>query len=401
MGDWLQFEEGSRSYRVAGLEALRSDLIRASGELARLIHDRYRSCGEVLSHFYGRPAREFAARANAMLAAMVDLDGALTEAARLLGRFPEDRMLLARVPELGRSRGAKPPRVEPPPAAGHRVGIDVDAVRRYVATAGGAEDRLDWLARQAGLDGVEAMEARRPGRGGLLGPVPLPWWPLTDEALEWDRIPAAPLVPIPDLIPLARVARSHSRAAAELALATAEAFARADAELVALLDRHPDLSGYVTAAFARRLNDSPVLVQTVAGADGVLTRRDVLRHQADMRAYATAWEHLRLFDTAAKGGKPDGRTRGPTWRRLPANGRCPGTSAKRPVSCSAASTPRVAAASRAKTSSADSSTGRRSPTTPAPPAASSSRFRWPTTVGRAYPSGCAPTRGSRPWPTPP
>jgi hypothetical protein len=313
VGDWLQFEEGSRSYRVAGLDTLRSDLIRASGELNQLIHDRYRACGEVLRHFHGRPAREFATRANEMLSAMVDLDGALSEAARVLQGFPQDRMLLAWVAELGRSRSARPPRVEPPSAPADRVGIDVDAVRRYVGSVGGADERLVWLARQAEPDGLEAMEARRAGGGGLLGlpltPLapPAPLAPLADQVLEWERIPARQLVPLPDLVPLALAVQSHSRAAAELALATADAFARADADLVAVLDRNPDLSGYVTAAFARRLQHSPTLREAVAGRDALLTRRDVLRHQAAMRAYATAWEHLRLFDTAAKGGKPDGR----------------------------------------------------------------------------------------------
>lgn len=40
--------------------------------------------------------------------------------------------------------------------------------------------------------------------------------------------------------------RARSQAAAELALATAGAYERADAELITLLDRHPDLAGYVS-----------------------------------------------------------------------------------------------------------------------------------------------------------
>jgi uncharacterized protein YukE len=70
-----------------GLDELESGLVRASGELQQLI-SRFQACRTVLERWYGRPAHEFAERANAMLSAMVDLDGALSEAAALLRRFP-------------------------------------------------------------------------------------------------------------------------------------------------------------------------------------------------------------------------------------------------------------------------------------------------------------------------
>ncbi len=97
--EWLPFTEGGRQFRVAGIDALRSDVSKAALEVERLIGERTTVCRQALERLHGRPANEFAGRANDLLSAMVDLHLVLLELGRLLAQFPEDRLRLTSVAE--------------------------------------------------------------------------------------------------------------------------------------------------------------------------------------------------------------------------------------------------------------------------------------------------------------
>ena len=288
MADWLPFEEGGRRFRVSGIDGLRSDVPKAASEVERLIGERIGACRQALEWLHGRPAYDFAGRANSLLNAMVDLHLVLLETAGLLARFPEDRLRLASLVErVGHSGGVTRPRLRVPPKPAGRVEVDSDALRHYAAMAGHLDQQIDGLTRATDLAGVTAWQARIPGVEPLPG---------VDVPAEWERIDPAQLLPLPDLRPLVAAIRERSRDTAEFALHAAQAFERADAEMIAWLDRQPDQAMFTGSAGRAG----------TAAVSGGVTRRHDLRKAAAMRAYATVWEHLAVFDTAAKGGRPDG-----------------------------------------------------------------------------------------------
>jgi hypothetical protein len=284
--DWLTFTEDGRRYRVSGLEALQSDVAKAAFEVERLVGERTTACRQALDWCRGRHASEFARRANDLLSAMVDLHLVLLELRQLLARFPEDRLRLASVVErVGDSGGVTRPRLRPASGPAGRVETDSGTLRRYAAMAGHLDQPIAGLVRVTDLDGVTAQRSAAVAPAGV------------DVPVQWEPMNSAELLPLPDLVPLVSLIRDRSRETAEFALHAAQSFERADAELIAQLNRRSDLAAFT----AGHLGPAGAAAVSRGG-----TRRHDLSRAAGMRAYATVWEHLRAFDTAAKGGRPDG-----------------------------------------------------------------------------------------------
>jgi hypothetical protein len=255
------FQKDGRTYKVFGLTERAAAISKVSAEMDTIISDRMKAAKAALEHWGGPHAGTFVDQVNAVLAKMAALKLASWEASARLSSFPVP-LSLSVDPYYDRVYAGA--RVAPArPVGTDSVGAEPGKLRQYVKVASGQDERFATLARTVTLDGVSATVA----------------FPRALNAAEIHRYLEAgvPRFVIGDL----------------------------QAQETQTVRNDLSLPPYVRDAAAHLL-DSPTLVRLAAGGGKHLTR-DGIRTFVEMnQTVRTVDQHFALFDTAAKGGKPDG-----------------------------------------------------------------------------------------------
>jgi hypothetical protein len=371
VGDVTRYADGGREYAIYGLQAKAAEIQGAARRLDELLNSRRPAALAALHAWRGRHTQEFARRQNASSDAVFGVYEELSLTAMRCISFPASYTASSMI-GYGFARQREGIHIAAPADDGSSSAVPAD-LRSY-ATAVGQQDGLPASAAASVNDeGLRAeVTTHRP-----LNPNERRLR-LEDGAdprtLDEVRITSIQPISVRELITLvgptgpARRASTASTAAAEYALAVADAFEHADTDRLELLAEHPELAAYLvpgmspdrlagdtaiavllthfgdidTAAHggnadgifsihdleavrdntalppelraaARYLLDNPALRALVDGSNDDGGDEDGKFAAADLQAFLDANEHLRvvqanfrLLDTAAHGGDPDG-----------------------------------------------------------------------------------------------
>lgn len=278
MGDVTTYREGTSTYEIVGLHTRAEDLRDRAHTAAELTGDLVDAATAALREWRGPHADTFRERLVTIFGLMGELKWRLLGTARMLEDFPSAPY---RHPYEGYGLQVD---TTIPRAAGGGSSAVPDELRAAAGALRSGVGAILGLGRAFHLQGVTATVTR-----------PVPLTPIQRRNLldqgfpEWEvdqmtrpltePVDPAALIRMPDDAGLADRIVATRRELADFTRAVGDAFDRADHGTLALLAEHPELAGYLVHGQGQMNGEAATAVLLAA---------------------------FSLFDTAAKGGDPDG-----------------------------------------------------------------------------------------------
>lgn len=276
---------GDREYRVFGLQAL-AEAIRGAGRaLGESIGGRLDTAGAALAEWHGAHSTAFVERANGVLSSLVSLRLAVDHAADRCSSFPHEPVGDPGVVTQYAYQGARLHHADARPDTSSAVPGVLRAYATASADLAGPPERAaaavstDALTAEVAVLRPLTADERADHRAQGVPPFEI------QELRVWgdhQPVPVTEVFGLPDLTGQAGTAVGDAEALADWVTAVAYAFEQSDGALLDLLLDHPAIAGY----FAGGLTP-----------DGRMTGEAAL---------ALVLANLSRFDTAGRGGDPDG-----------------------------------------------------------------------------------------------
>ena len=276
---------GDREYRVHGLQALAESIRGAGRALGESIGGRVDTATAALAEWHGAHSIAFVERADGLLSSLVSLRLAVDHAADRCSSFPGEPVSDPSFVTRYAYQGARLHHTDDQPYTSSAVPAVLRAYASASADLAGPPGRAaaavttDSLTAEVAVLRPLTADERAEHRAQGVPPFEI------QEIRVWgdhQPVPVTEVFGLPDLTGQAGTALGDAEALADWVTAVAYAFEQSDEALLDLLLEHPEIAGY----FADGLTP-----------DGRMTGEAAL---------AIVLANLGRFDTAGRGGDPDG-----------------------------------------------------------------------------------------------
>lgn len=285
MADVALKEVGDKKYRVHGLQALAETITGAARQVSESIDTRIDAAHTALAEWHGAHSSTFVERVNGVLSSLVTLRLAVDHEAARCRSFPAEPAGLPSIVTGYAYSGARIHRTDDQPDTSSAKPVDLQAYATASADLAGVPGRaaaaLTTESLTAEVAVRRALNADERAEQRAMGVHPREIYEIQVWG-DFQPCDVSEVFGLADLSTQVSEVKSDAEDLAEWVTAVAFAFQRDDEGLLDLLLDHPEIAGY----FADSL--SP---------DGRMTGEAAL---------ALLLANLSQFDTAGRGGDPDG-----------------------------------------------------------------------------------------------